>query len=425
MQDPIISNSETIQSYFQQPADEDAVPLYYFSKQQLKGLDAFKKELKEPEDVNEISAKSTKFNTPTYDIFHQLPYGEFSPTFYNPFEVKHRRRTTKAQYKILEANYVENPKPNSSTRRKLAMQLEMTTRGVQVWFQNRRAKSKLLKRQANSKPQLKRPSLDMSRRASSVSTVSSWSTSLDEQEHSGDDQYPTAEQLYRAAGHFNGINHDAGDESSSPNQISTPIGHFEHSGYDTTDIVELIMKSSIEDIIPATTDTPMTSYSDNYSLPSSPIMMDNYFSTLQQVQDQLQYVNSKQLDFKEGANLCIQDSTSLASPQCMAVPQDESYLYSQPEVSMLRRYSCPLPFIESDLASRDFIDDSYPTHNVSYIMNGLAQLNNMLTSSVPVYTIRRFNSSDSITIANVLIQITNEVKALEWKNVCEKGLQLC
>lgn len=373
MQDPIISNSETMQSYFQQPAIEDTLPLCSHSKQQIKRLDAFKKEHEEPELVNEIGAKGTNFNTPTYDIFHQLPYGEFSPTFYNPFEVKHRRRTTKAQYKILEANYSENPKPNSSTRRKLAMQLEMTTRGVQVWFQNRRAKSKLMKRQANSKPQLKRPSLDMSRRASSVSTVSSWSTSFDEQEHGGDDQYHTSTQLYPTADLFDDINYDAGDESISASHISTSIGQFEQSGYDTTDIVELIMKSSIEETNPANTDTPSTSCSDYYSLPSSPItMMDNYFSTLQQVQDQLQYDNSKQLDYKEGANLCIQDSIPLASPQCMVVPQDESYLYSQPEVSMLRRYSCPLPFIEDDLASNDFIDDSCPTHNVSYILTKLA-----------------------------------------------------
>ncbi|KAI9287875.1 homeobox domain-containing protein, partial [Umbelopsis sp. AD052] len=53
-----------------------------------------------------------------------------------------RRRTTKEQYHILEASYVENPKPTSNTRRKLSSQLNMTTRGVQVWFQNRRAKSK-------------------------------------------------------------------------------------------------------------------------------------------------------------------------------------------------------------------------------------------------------------------------------------------
>ncbi|KAI8583270.1 hypothetical protein K450DRAFT_156993, partial [Umbelopsis ramanniana AG] len=53
-----------------------------------------------------------------------------------------RRRTTKEQYHTLEASYMENPKPTSNTRRKLSSQLNMTTRGVQVWFQNRRAKSK-------------------------------------------------------------------------------------------------------------------------------------------------------------------------------------------------------------------------------------------------------------------------------------------
>ncbi|KAJ3033338.1 hypothetical protein HDV00_006494 [Rhizophlyctis rosea] len=64
------------------------------------------------------------------------------PQFYNPFEVKHRRRTSQAQLKVLERTFTENPKPNGSVRRQLAQTLGMTPRGVQVWFQNRRAKAK-------------------------------------------------------------------------------------------------------------------------------------------------------------------------------------------------------------------------------------------------------------------------------------------
>jgi hypothetical protein len=62
--------------------------------------------------------------------------------FYDPFQVKHRRRTSKKQFSILEKAFNENPKPNAATRRDLAEQLKMTVRGVQVWFQNRRAKAK-------------------------------------------------------------------------------------------------------------------------------------------------------------------------------------------------------------------------------------------------------------------------------------------
>lgn len=67
---------------------------------------------------------------------------DFRPTFYNPFEIKHRRRTSRAQFKVLEKTFLENPKPNAAIRRWLAQKLVMTPRGVQVWFQNRRAKEK-------------------------------------------------------------------------------------------------------------------------------------------------------------------------------------------------------------------------------------------------------------------------------------------
>ncbi|KAG2224757.1 hypothetical protein INT45_005281 [Circinella minor] len=80
-----------------------------------------------------MSTASTKNNTPTT---------EFKATFYNPFETKHRRRTSKQQFKILEAAFEENPKPSAAKRQALAEELEMTPRGVQIWFQNRRAKAK-------------------------------------------------------------------------------------------------------------------------------------------------------------------------------------------------------------------------------------------------------------------------------------------
>ncbi|KAI9474860.1 homeobox domain-containing protein, partial [Zychaea mexicana] len=55
---------------------------------------------------------------------------------------KHRRRTSRAQFRVLEAEFEENPKPSASKRQILAEKLSMTPRGVQIWFQNRRAKAK-------------------------------------------------------------------------------------------------------------------------------------------------------------------------------------------------------------------------------------------------------------------------------------------
>ncbi|KAK0212810.1 hypothetical protein DFS33DRAFT_68452 [Desarmillaria ectypa] len=61
---------------------------------------------------------------------------------YTPNEVKHRKRTTSDQLKILEGIFKRDTKPNAALRNELAARLDMTPRGVQVWFQNRRAKEK-------------------------------------------------------------------------------------------------------------------------------------------------------------------------------------------------------------------------------------------------------------------------------------------
>lgn len=56
-------------------------------------------------------------------------------------KVKHRRRTTPEQLRILEAEFDRNNKPDNSKREELAAMLGMTKRNVQVWFQNRCAKA--------------------------------------------------------------------------------------------------------------------------------------------------------------------------------------------------------------------------------------------------------------------------------------------
>lgn len=85
-------------------------------------------------------------------------FGENGEVMYNPMEVhqvsnsneskltshfdgtrqvKHRRRTTPEQFRVLEESFLQNPKPSNQHRKALADMLGMTTRGVQVWFQNR------------------------------------------------------------------------------------------------------------------------------------------------------------------------------------------------------------------------------------------------------------------------------------------------
>ncbi|PLW17377.1 hypothetical protein PCANC_14087 [Puccinia coronata f. sp. avenae] len=75
------------------------------------------------------------------DLGHPTP-------FYDPFQIKHRRRTTPAQLNILETQFQLNSKPDVALRKQLADRLDMTPREVQVWFQNRRAKTKKLEKRA-------------------------------------------------------------------------------------------------------------------------------------------------------------------------------------------------------------------------------------------------------------------------------------
>ncbi|KAH7888470.1 hypothetical protein F5I97DRAFT_1804323 [Phlebopus sp. FC_14] len=69
---------------------------------------------------------------------------------YIPNEVKHRKRTSRAQLKVLEDVFRKDTKPNAALRKKLANELDMQPRAVQVWFQNRRAKDKHLRKRAHS-----------------------------------------------------------------------------------------------------------------------------------------------------------------------------------------------------------------------------------------------------------------------------------
>lgn len=88
-------------------------------------------------------------NSGFFNSFHRNTRGELKSSFFDPFEVKHRKRTSKSQLKILEKTFESNKKPDSALRNQLSEQLGMTPRSVQVWFQNRRAKQKKSKIQNN------------------------------------------------------------------------------------------------------------------------------------------------------------------------------------------------------------------------------------------------------------------------------------
>lgn len=55
-----------------------------------------------------------------------------------------RQRATQDQLTTLEMEFNKNPTPTATVRERIAEEINMTERSVQIWFQNRRAKIKLL-----------------------------------------------------------------------------------------------------------------------------------------------------------------------------------------------------------------------------------------------------------------------------------------
>ncbi|KAI0020303.1 homeobox transcription factor [Xylariomycetidae sp. FL0641] len=55
-----------------------------------------------------------------------------------------RQRATQDQLTTLELEFNKNPTPTANVRERIAEEINMTERSVQIWFQNRRAKIKLL-----------------------------------------------------------------------------------------------------------------------------------------------------------------------------------------------------------------------------------------------------------------------------------------
>src|ERR1700684_9519 len=53
-----------------------------------------------------------------------------------------RQRATQDQLVTLEIEFEKNPTPTAIVRERIAQEINMTERSVQIWFQNRRAKIK-------------------------------------------------------------------------------------------------------------------------------------------------------------------------------------------------------------------------------------------------------------------------------------------
>jgi hypothetical protein len=94
----------------------------------------------ESEDV-EISEDETTTTSEVYGSLKRRNNYDLS-TINEVSQPRKRQRTTPEQLEVLEKVYENEKLPNSDLRKELAVQLGMTPRRVQVWFQNKRAKEK-------------------------------------------------------------------------------------------------------------------------------------------------------------------------------------------------------------------------------------------------------------------------------------------
>jgi len=76
-------------------------------------------------------------STPSPHVSNHSASSHLQRSESDSFKVKHRRRTTPEQLKVLEHWFDVNPKPDNNLREWLAVELGMTKRNIQVWFQNR------------------------------------------------------------------------------------------------------------------------------------------------------------------------------------------------------------------------------------------------------------------------------------------------
>lgn len=65
-----------------------------------------------------------------------------------PSQPKKRTRVTPSQLSVLEETFAISATPDSKMRKQLAQRLQMPERSIQIWFQNRRAKVKMLQKRA-------------------------------------------------------------------------------------------------------------------------------------------------------------------------------------------------------------------------------------------------------------------------------------
>lgn len=183
----------------------------------------------------------------------------------DPFQIKHRKRTSKKQLEVLEKTFETCIRPDAKLRKKLGDQLGMTPRAVQIWFQNRRAKvkksqGKVVKRKTKEK-------------------------SEEEERQSPQKKYPKYEQEYYGENVYNNVEmYDTSEmykkyDGEIYPKYEDPTNKYEETypKYEETYPKYEETYPKYEEVYPKYDETyPATSYPANYYPPAYPPMNSSY-----------------------------------------------------------------------------------------------------------------------------------------------------
>lgn len=86
------------------------------------------------------------------DVVQQPPQMDPIPILTESLSKKKRQRTTREQLDVLEQYFQMDKMPSQQARSDLAKKLGMSSRRVQIWFQNKRAKLKRVAGQSGKSP---------------------------------------------------------------------------------------------------------------------------------------------------------------------------------------------------------------------------------------------------------------------------------
>jgi hypothetical protein len=153
---------------------------------------------------------------------------------------KKRTRVTPSQLTVLEETFNVSATPDSKMRKQLAFKLQMPERSIQIWFQNRRAKVKMLQRRVLIRQEQEAARARLCAEATSQHGYPYWYSQLQQQQQQQQMQYRQQQQklpIHRAwSTDMIGANNGSSNGFIPPPPPPSSMFHQQPQQYDTPSI---------------------------------------------------------------------------------------------------------------------------------------------------------------------------------------------